>query len=544
MDTPPVPKPRSVSLPQTEPLTRPIPLPRTKVPATNDRVSASDIFKSLSTVSKQISEDVAQKVSNSAKSANEKLEKSLQDGSKFAKDTLEKTLTTSRAVRHSVTKSVIEGTRTAGLKLRRSKKTDSGDEVDNQRCVSMPAVDVSLFDNIQFNSPLLEQKRYHNDADSPLKPQEHPNLQLNTTNFDDLSLFSSNSDNTDSISSISYDMSREMEQNMSSLTLESEHQLTYDIPKPSRTNSVVSSVSTTSGGSCPEVPERKKKRDSTFEVMRQNSMYENWTLPFQSSKARSSKNNEADTFAAAAAEAPRASKSTIYEFDPLQTTKLAQKYDGVSNELLLLESFLIGDTYGTIVATESTENTDDFDFDESDYFNPPTPPERLDSLFPEERPNVIDKDRNSNWFVAADGDTKSITEDETKSTNRVMQKFSHMLKFEKLSKSSKAPPVKVELVERPPVNSLPVPYFSGILTKIVSGVVEDLFKNSQTRYCVLSDQKLMCYTDPTNSILKEAYTLDNIYSIQIVLPLSSRLVIFNFIHTLQYHIMMYSQYSR
>uniref|UniRef100_A0A2A4JJ61 PH domain-containing protein n=1 Tax=Heliothis virescens TaxID=7102 RepID=A0A2A4JJ61_HELVI len=518
MDLPPVPKPRSAFLPPAEPLTRPVPVPRTKLPQPSDRVTASDIFKSITTVSKQLSDDVALKVSNSAKTANEKLERSIQDGSKFAKDTLEKTLTTSRAVRNSVTKSVIEGTRTAGLRLRRTKKPDSLDETDPQRCVSMPAVDVSLFENLQFNSPLLEQKRFHNDGVGAQNIQDHPNMHLNTSNFDDLSLFSSNSDNTDSVSSFSYDMSRELEQNVSSLTLESE-QMTYDIPKPSRTNSIVSSMSSTSIGSSPDIPERRKKRETaSLEVIKNNSMYENWTLPFQSSTRTKTPTKEDLTNI----EPKKASKSTIYEFDPLQSSTSTQKYDGVSNELLLLESFLIGDTYGTIVASDNTE--DSFEFYESEYFNPPTPPERTDSLFNDTKPtklNVVDKDRNSNWFVTTDADTKSLAEDDTKPTNSVMQKFSHMLKFEKLNKSSKPVPQKIEYVERPPVNTLPVPYFSGMLTRIVSGVVEDLFKNSLTRYCVLSDQKLMCYSDPTNSILKEAYTLDNIYSVQIVLPLSS-----------------------
>lgn len=524
-----MPKPRSAFLPPSESLPRPVPVPRTKLPQPPDRVSASEIFKSISTVSKQLSEDVALKVTNSAKTANEKLERSIQDGSKFAKDTLEKTLTTSRAVRHSVTKSVIEGTRTAGLRLRRTKKPDSLDDTDPQRCVSMPAVDVGLFDNIQFNSPLLEQKRFHNDGVGAPVNQDHPNLHLNTSNFDDLSLFSSNSDNTDSVSSFSHDISRELEQSASNLTLESE-QMTYDIPKQSRTNSIVSSISSLSVGSSPDIPERRKKRESiaSMEVMRQNSMYENWTLPFQSTS-----NNTAKSIPAKEAplhiDLPRPSKSTIYEFDPLQSSTAPKKYDGVSNELLLLESFLIGDTYGTIVASDNTD--DSFEFYESEYFNPPTPPERSDSLFnetnqkPTTKLNVVDKDRNSNWFVTADAETtsvSSVTEDGNKSANSVMQKFSHMLKFEKLNRTSKAVPQKVDCVERPSVNSLPVPYFSGMLTRIVSGVVEDLFKNSQLRYCVLSDQKLMCYSDPTNSVLKEAYTLDNIYSVQIVLPLSSR----------------------
>ncbi|CAH2035023.1 unnamed protein product, partial [Iphiclides podalirius] len=133
MDKAPVPKPRSAFLSQNDGIKRPVPLPRTKEPGSNDRVTASDILRSISTVSKQITEDVASKVSNSAKTANDKIERSIQDGSKFAKGTLEKTLNTSRAMRDTVAKSVIEGTRSAGLKLRKSKKLDNAGDGDSQR---------------------------------------------------------------------------------------------------------------------------------------------------------------------------------------------------------------------------------------------------------------------------------------------------------------------------------------------------------------------------------------------------------------------------
>ncbi|KAJ0184039.1 hypothetical protein K1T71_000462 [Dendrolimus kikuchii] len=500
MDTPPVPKPRSAFPQQNDPLQRPVPLPRTKVPSNNERVSATDIFRSISSVSKQLTEDVALKVSSSAKTANEKLEKSFIDGSKFAKGTLEKTINTSRAVRDSVTKSVIEGTRTAGLRLRKSKKPENADLPD--RCVSMPVVDVSFFDNIQFHSPLLEQKKFNNE-DNAQNSQDLPSLHLNASHFDDTSLFSTNSDsNTDSVSNFSID-SREFNHSLgSNFELED---MTYDTPKPSRANSVVSTMS------YPEIPERRKKRE-TVEIMRQNSLYENWTLPFSSSNSNS--------LSSSTVEIPRPSKSTIYEFDPLNETKTSLKYQGVSNELLLLESFLIGDTYGTIVSNDSHE--DNFDFNESEYFNPPTPPERFDSLLNVAKPPASEKDGNSNWFVSGGNDSKLVTEDDMKQSNSVIQKFSRKLKLDNvLSKTSKQNAPKVEVVERPPINSQPVPYFYGMLTKIVSGVVEDLFKNSQTRYCVLSDQKLMCYSDATNSVLKEAYTLDNVYSLQLVLPLSS-----------------------
>lgn len=498
MDTPPVPKPRSSFLPH-DPVKRPVPLPRTKVPSDNDRVSASDILRSISTVSKQITEDVAQKVTNSARSANERIEKSIIDGSKFAKGTLEKTLTTSKALRDSVTKSVIEGTRSAGVKLRRQqKKVDNFDE-DAQRCVSMPVVDVSLFDNIQFHSPLLEQKRFHNDV---MQNNDLPSLHLNTYNMDDLSLFSNNSDsNTDTVSNFSYDGQSEAH----SSTLNLSEQLTYDTPRSSTANSIISTMST------PEVPERRKKRESAMDVMRQNSLYENWTLP------NPSKPNTTPPVV----EERRPSKSTIYEFDPLNNTTTSQRYAGVSNELILLESFLIGDTYGSIVTSDSVD--DGYDYRDSEYFNPPTPPERSDSLLINEvkATTASPRDNNSNWFDS-ESDSKSSL-DEGKPTNSMMQKFSSMLKLDNvLHKAAKQVPQKVEVVERPPVNNATVPYFCGMLTRIVSAVGEDLFKNSQTRYCVLSDQKLICYTDPTNTILKEAYTLDSVYSLQIVLPLSSR----------------------
>ncbi|CAG9788993.1 unnamed protein product [Diatraea saccharalis] len=507
MDTPPVPKPRSGLTLQNDPLKKPVPLPRTKVPSNIDRVSASDILRSISSVSKQIGEDVAQKVTSSAKSANEKLEKSLIDGSRFAKGTFEKTLTTSKAVRDSVTKSVIEGTRTAGLKLRRQKRVDSSEE-DSQRCVSMPVVDVSLFDNIQFHSPLLEQKRFNNDT---AQGRDLPTMHLNASHLDDLSLFSNNSDsNTDTVSDFSYD-GRESDANNTILSSENE-QMMYDTPRLSRTNSIVSTTST------PEVPERRKKRESAMEVMRQNSLYENWTLPHPT------KPNVTNMSPTSQMEENiyRPSKSTIYEFDPLNTTNTAQKYEGVSNELILLESFLIGDTYGSIVKADSCD--DCTDYRDSEYFNPPTPPERSDSLFNTETPttSATIKDNNSNWFIDEPNNTKSSV-DETKTSNSVMQRFSNMLKLDsKLQRPIKQPVQKVEVVERPQVNSEPISYYSGMLTRIVPAMGEDLFKNSQTRYCVLSEQKFVCYTDPTNNIVKEVYTLDNIYSLQIVLPLSSR----------------------
>lgn len=511
MDTPPTPKPRTTIVSNDEPAWRPIPLPRTKLPAaniSNERVSASDIFRSISTVSKQISEDVAAKVQYSAKSANEKIEKSFIDGTKMAKDTLGKTISTSRAVRDSVTRSVIEGTKTASSKLRRSKKPSTNTlENNSQRCVSMPVNDISLFDNIQFHSPLLEQKKYKADADDSQDVHKLPLSQnLSTNTYDDLSIFSNNSDsNMDTASTVSYD-SREnvsLSSNINKNAYDIPNCDTYDTPRALSRSSSISYTSTES--SLPEIPERRKRKDNAKLQLHRNLSYENWLFPneFQSEKRENI--------------IARPSKSTIYEFDPLNTS--TSSYVGVSNELLLLQSFLIGDMYGTIVTNDSNEDSID-DLVETDYFNPPTPPERSDSLFGENNEELSkNANKNSKWFVDETTDAKPV-EAESK-MNTVKKKFSNMLKLDNvLNKSGTPAAEKLESVQKPPVSTVSA-FHNGILTRIVSGV-DDFFKNSQARYCMLSDHKLLCYADHKHSSLKEELLFDNIYSIQMILPLSSR----------------------
>ncbi|XP_059055314.1 arf-GAP with Rho-GAP domain, ANK repeat and PH domain-containing protein 2 [Achroia grisella] len=487
MDTPPVPKPRSVLTVPNDHIKQPIPLPRTKITENNEKSLSTGLMKSLNTVSK-ITGDVANKVATTTKTARE-------DSSKFAKETLEKTLSTSR--------SVIDSTKSS-LKLRRLRKFSTDDNANKH--VSMPCIDTRMFENIQFQSPMLEQKQFRKENVNDI-----PSLQLNATYYDDLSLFSSNSDSkSETLSDFSRDSS-EFEQNHS---IHVEHErMTYDTPRQSRTNSIIERVA-------PDPPEIRRKRTSEISMMRNNSLYENWSLP------NSTKNNTEYTKKHSTEEASnnyefemddRPSKSTILLFDPLNTASSTKKYDGVSNELLLLESFLIEDTYGSII---STDNHDDLsEYRESDYFNPPTPPERSDSLFP-----TISTNENNNEIPVPDSvqdTTKSATND-TKKPQSVMHKFSQILKLDNvLNKQSKQENLNLHIVERPLISPLEGPYFCGIITRIAASVGEDLFKNSQSRYCVLSNKKLICYSDPTNSILKEAYTLDNVYSIQLVLPISS-----------------------
>lgn len=523
-----MPKPRTM-VPVTEAPELPVPLPRSKPPANNEKLTASDILRSIGTVSKQITEDVASKVSSSAKTANDMIEKSINDGSKFAKGTIKKTINTSRAVRDSVTKSVIEGTKTTTIKLRKGKKTGTIDEGDAQRSTSMPAVDMAMFDNIQFHSPLMEQKRYNTVNDGATGGAELLAMNLNVNTFDDLSIFSSNSDsNTDTISNFSYDSKECDQSSFSNVDIRNKtydthssnnmavHNMMYDTPKGSRTNSIAGSMS------LPDLPERRNKQNF---VMRQNSLYENWVIPFQTKSKVESESK--------ATVVPRASHSTIFEFDPLSLRKSSSnKFKGMSNELILLESFLVGDTYGTVVATDISDPQDEnYDFVEIDYYNPPTPPERYDSLNDVENKQPVaagfSRDSNSNWYVACDmSNNKTLQgiKEEAKPTNTMMQKFSRRLKLDGvLNKPTRNVPPKVDIVSQPSVNKLPVMHYSGILSKVVSPVmVEEIFKNTQSRYCMLSDQQFICYSDPTSGIIKESYLLTNIYALQIVLPVSSR----------------------
>ncbi|KOB57055.1 Arf-GAP with Rho-GAP domain, ANK repeat and PH domain-containing protein 1 [Operophtera brumata] len=467
MDTPPVPKPRSVA---------PTPLPRHLGPANEkvDTAHAADIFSTLGTKSKQFTEGVATKISNSAKG------------------TLEKTKSTSRAVRDSVTKSVIEGT-TAGLKLLKPRKIEtSSTTTQTQRCASMPDADVNFFENISFISPL--QKRYASEC----KQSGHAEpvcFHLNHTNFDDLSLFSGTSDTyTDSIS----------DSDLSAMMGSGIDQMTYDTPRCSRANSV------TSSNSIPEIPERKKKLEIN-EKKRLNTSYENYQLPTVLSVPGAAPKKVLPEVK------PRPSQSTIYEFDPLNTSTSSPKYKGISNELLLLESFLIGDTYGTVVAVDNDE--DILEYVENDYFNPPSPPERFDSLAELDRQGTaaaVVNESHSNWYVT-EGNTHMTTEVPVKRSDSMIQKFSRRLKLDNvLHKPVKLNEPEVLIVERPPINHLPASYFSGnIMRTVAPGLVEELFKTSQSRYCVLSDQKLVCYSDPTNAIVKEIHLLNSIYCVQL-----------------------------
>lgn len=478
MDNPPVPKPRSLAPSQNRSEETPTPLPRHLVPPKEkvDSAGASDILSTISTKSKQFTEGVATKISNSAKG------------------TLEKTKTTSRAVRDTVTKSVIEGT-TAGIKLLKAKKNDTAiTKEQTQRSTSMPDGDVNLFENISFISPL--QRRNMSDL-REIDDREPACLHQNNTDIDYLSRFSSNSDNySDSINSIDSSILQCLGVDLS----------TYDTPRGSRTNSVAST------NSFPEAPERKR----SLEKIRRNTSYENYQLPNYLALPKGPVKLSPEPRV-------RPSDSTICEFDPLNDTITCPKLKGISNELLLLESYLIRDAFGTVVAIDNGE--DCLEYVENDYFNPPSPPERFDSLVELDRQDIaaaVVNESLSSWYVKEDEIESKTAGAEVKRSDSMRQILSWKNKLESVLHKSKSNEPELSVVERPPISDWPAPYFSGNIMKSVTPGLEELFKTSQSRYCVLSEQKFVCYSDPTNAIVKEIHHLNSICCVQVVLPLSSR----------------------
>lgn len=197
----------------------------------------------------------------------------------------------------------------------------------------------------------------------------------------------------------------------------------------------------------------------------------------------------------------RPSKSTIFEFDPLNSVPAPSMNTNTNTKLL--QSFLDNESSAVDNRNEEFDLDPGVSFDD-DHFSAPEPPERSDSL-------ELNK-TNTKWFLdGSSDDRKSISGDSIKSNNNVSLKkmFSNML-----TKRTK------EYIKQPSLAELPGVFHSGPLTRIVSSVVE--FKNKHLRHCVLKDNKIFCYNDSSCSIIKEEINMELVTSLQISLPLSSR----------------------
>ncbi|RZB94391.1 RhoGAP and/or PH domain containing protein [Asbolus verrucosus] len=149
-----------------------------------------------------------------------------------------------------------------------------------------------------------------------------------------------------------------------------------------------------------------------------------------------------------------------------------------------------------------------------EFITPPTPPIRFDSLPEEEQqpqPSAPREKSRSHWFTA----TETIKENAAES-----KKFGWLKHFKEALE--KAPDVvkgvrnKDAVVQRPELEVKSFVHKKGMLYKVQSGPVEDLFGEYSGRWCVLQNTNLVCYADSTGDSIKEHFTAASILSIQIL----------------------------
>ncbi|XP_066157083.1 arf-GAP with Rho-GAP domain, ANK repeat and PH domain-containing protein 1 isoform X1 [Euwallacea fornicatus] len=226
------------------------------------------------------------------------------------------------------------------------------------------------------------------------------------------------------------------------------------------------------------------------------------------------------------AEKIRASKSVIMQFDPLSTDALDTSATEFS-EMNLLEELLQGDLYGNISEAYTFDDADWSVSNESeggeDFLNPPTPPLRFDSL-PEEEGTLHEETKKEDEKPPQVGNVKSRTswftdDNVTASRGPIVEPKKNWLKqvFDKAPEVFKSNKSNENLVlQRPQLGGRKFVNKKGMLYKVQGGPVEDLFGEYSGRWCVLENSDLFCYSDNTCQHLREHIAASNILSIQVL----------------------------
>lgn len=156
-----------------------------------------------------------------------------------------------------------------------------------------------------------------------------------------------------------------------------------------------------------------------------------------------------------------------------------------------------------------------------DIVNPPTPPVRVDSLPEEEDDEVRSQTKDNSKLAASKSKTNWFTNDASASPNLGENK--KLSWFKQMKEAlEKAPEVvrgmknKDNVVQRAALGSTNFVQKRGMLYKVQSGPVEDLFGEYSGRWCVLENSNVICYSDNTCQHLKEHFPAQNILSIQIL----------------------------
>lgn len=535
---------------------KPVPLPRSKENCPKENRSSTGHSFSWDSVSKQISDNIGEKLHGSEsyvrevkQIAGDKLDWTIK-GTKLAKQKIQDSVRKStRSVRSKVTKSFIENKNststkcqdeeTGGGRLRKEKENKSNVlTIPHQdRCVSMPVVDNTLFDRIQFHSPLVEQNQY----DCKDIASDSSGSTLNIPRSPHRQNVSPSGSQVSSNCSLPADHPQfHVEPDYVTPYVEDQ---TYDTPRnstmlaPSTASSDVSPTISITGVSVNnvynpiyEVNENIKPIDNQDILLLPEiktiakSPYENWNV-------NSRKNVEVKPLFK-----PR--QSIMLEFDPLLSGA-----SGGSSSLLEPAPLADAGNYSRLEECITEENVSD----ESDgdywggaisYLCPPTPPPRVDSLSNDlsETDNVsITTKRTKSgsslaqteWFIGSEVETSDASPKsaETTTINRtssVMEKFSNMLKIVPDSASFLKKKIDLGLHSEGIPSKLPLPvnpvHHRGMMVRFLPGGIEELFKNFPLRTCFLADHKLTFYQDNSSSNqVKDTYNMKNFFSIQIIL---------------------------
>lgn len=227
----------------------------------------------------------------------------------------------------------------------------------------------------------------------------------------------------------------------------------------------------------------------------------------------------------------RPATSVLLQFDPLNNNSKTS-YENVllEDDKKLLEELLQGELYGNLSNTGTYDNWSLSNDSEpgcggggvGEFVNPPPPPTRIDSLPSDEpsTPSAITKveKAQTNWFT---NDINPVLPTRPLSTiSETPKRPSWLKQVNEVLK--KAPDVvrnlrsKDNMLLRPSLEPKGLVQHKGMLYKVQSGPVEDLFGEFSARWCVLENWHLVCYSDNTCDSVKEHFTMESVLSIQIL----------------------------
>lgn len=199
------------------------------------------------------------------------------------------------------------------------------------------------------------------------------------------------------------------------------------------------------------------------------------------------------------------------------------------SDIKMLEELLQGDLYGNI---SSVLTLDDWSISNDseimdDFINPPSPPVRFDSLPEEEltlttsQPTTPREKSRTSWFTATTTSIAAVTSSKSNSNVDGTRKLTSWIQQVK-DVLEKTPDVvrgvrnRDTTVQRPELSYMNFVHKKGMLYKVQSGPVEDLFGEYSGRWCILEKLTFICYSDNSCDTVKENFPAASILSIQIL----------------------------